>query len=132
MFMSAASGLEWDACRSALASRVPGSVEAAINDAHTFFGIELPALGAWTFGATEAAMISQPVLSVHGTDTEPLWIEIAEALRAWIPHTEDCMIEGAGHLLHIQRPEPVARGLAEFFGRHPLTILATTGGPDRE
>jgi hypothetical protein len=25
----------------------------------------------------------------------------------------------AGHLLHIERPEPAAEGLAEFFSRHP-------------
>jgi hypothetical protein len=24
------------------------------------------------------------------------------------------------HLLHMQRPEPVARGVAEFFARHPM------------
>jgi hypothetical protein len=29
-------------------------------------------------------------------------------------------VEGVGHLLQIQRPEPVARGIAEFFDRHPI------------
>ena len=28
------------------------------------------------------------------------------------------MIGGAGHLLHIQRPEPVARGIAQFLGNN--------------
>jgi hypothetical protein len=49
--MSAVSGLEWNACRTVLDGRVPGAVTAAIRDADTFFGIELPALSAWTFGA---------------------------------------------------------------------------------
>jgi pimeloyl-ACP methyl ester carboxylesterase len=120
-FMSAVSGLEWDACRALLDERVPGAVPQAIKDADTFFGIELPALSAWTFGAEQAAAISQPVLSVLGTDTEPLWIEVADLLRSWLRQVEDCTIEGAGHLLHMQRPEPVAKCIAAFFGRHSLT-----------
>ena len=120
VFMSAVSGLEWDACRTLLESRVPGSVSAAVRDADTFFGTELPALGAWTFGAAEARSISQPVLSVLGSDTEPLWVEIATVLRSWLPRVEDCTIKGAGHLLQIQRPEAVAQGLADFFGRHRM------------
>lgn len=118
MFMTAASGLEWEACRTVLDSRIPGAVAAAIRDADTFFGVELPALGAWTFGAAEAARISRPVLSVRGTETEPLWVEIAESLRSWIPQLEDCTIDDAGHLLQVQRPEAVAQGLADFFDRH--------------
>jgi len=120
VFMSAASGLEWEACRAILDERVPGAVPQAIIDADTFFGIELPSLGAWTFGAEQAAAISQPVLSVLGSDTEPLWVEIAALLRRWLTQVEDCTIQGAGHLLHLQRPEPVARCLATFFSRHSL------------
>lgn len=122
IFMSAVSGLDWDACRRVLDSRVPGAVAAAIRDADTFFGIELPALGAWTFGAAEAKHVAQPVLSVVGTDTEPLWIEIAMLLRAWLPQVEDCVIDGAGHLLQLQRPQAVADGLAGFFDRHGIEV----------
>lgn len=122
LFISAVSGLEWEACRTMLDSRVPGSIPAALRDADTFFGIELPALGAWTFGAAEAKGITQPVLSVLGADTEPLWVEIAMLLRSWLPQVEDCTIEGAGHLLQIQRPEAVARTLAAFFDRHRLGV----------
>lgn len=121
VFMSAASGLEWEACRAVLNERVPGAVPQTIKDADTFFGIELPALGAWAFGAEQAAAIVQPVLSVHCTDTEPLWVEVADLLRVWLRKVEDCTIEGAGHLLHMQRPEPVAKCIAAFFSRHPLT-----------
>jgi 3-oxoadipate enol-lactonase len=119
-FMSTVSGLEWDACRAELDRRVPGAVAAAIADAETLFGVELPALGAWTFGATEAAGIRQPVLSVLGTETRPFWQEIAGELRSWLPQVEDCTIQGAGHLLQVQRPEAVASGLAAFFDRHRL------------
>lgn len=119
-FMSAASGLDWDACRTVLDERVPGAILQGIEDADTFFGIELPALSAWTFGAEEAAAIVQPVLSVLGGDTEPMWVEVAGRLRTWLADVEDCTIEGVGHLLHMQRPEPVARCMAAFFSRHPL------------
>lgn len=120
LFISLVSGLEWNACRAMLERRVPGAVAAAITDADTFFGIELPGLGAWTFGAAEAGAISQPVLSVLGTETEPLWLEIAVLLRSWLPQVEDCAVEGAGHLLQLQRPEIVAQGLAAFLDRHPM------------
>jgi pimeloyl-ACP methyl ester carboxylesterase len=120
MFMNAVSGLEWEACRTLLDARIPGAIAAAIKDADTFFGIELPALSAWTFGAAEAKGISQPVLSVLGSETEPLWVEIATSLRSWLPRVEECTVDGAGHLLQIQRPQAVARGLASFFDRHRM------------
>jgi pimeloyl-ACP methyl ester carboxylesterase len=125
-FMSAASGLEWDACRALLDERVPGAIAQGIADADTFFGVELPALSTWTFGAAQAARVSQPVLSVVGGETEPLWIEVAKLLRSWFGDVEECTIEGAGHLLHIQRSAPVAACLAAFFGRHALAARSTS------
>ena len=119
-FMTVVSGLEWSACRAVLDDRVPGAVARAVDDADTFFGVELPSLTRWTFDAAQAAALRQPVLSVLGTDTEPLWMEVAGLLRAWFPRVEECVIADAGHLLHLQRPEPVARGVAAFLGRHPL------------
>jgi pimeloyl-ACP methyl ester carboxylesterase len=121
IFMSVVSGLEWDACRAVLDERIPGAVAQAVKDADTFFGIELPGLGEWAFGAEEAAKIQKPALSVLGTRTEPLWVEVAERLRSWLPKIEECKIDGVGHLLHIQRPTPVARGIAEFLGRNAMT-----------
>jgi pimeloyl-ACP methyl ester carboxylesterase len=124
IFMGAVSGLDWATCRVALDELLPGAVELAIKDADTFFGIELPALTEWTFGPAEAAAISQPVLSVLGTETQPLWVDVADFLRSSLPHVEDCTIDGVGHLLHIQRPEPVARAMAEFLARNSTTGLA--------
>jgi pimeloyl-ACP methyl ester carboxylesterase len=131
VFMTAVSGLEWDACKTVLDSRVPAALPAAIKDADTFFGVELPALGEWTFGPEQAGAISQPVLSVLGSKTEPLWMEIAEVLRSWFTQIEDCTIEDAGHLLHIQRPQAVAHGLADFFDRHCMTSDAFKAGATR-
>jgi pimeloyl-ACP methyl ester carboxylesterase len=121
MFMGAVSGLDWETCRALLDDRVPGAVVQAVKDADTFFGIELPALTEWVFGAEQAAAMDQPVLSMLGADTGPLWVEVDDRLRSWLPNVESCTIEGVGHLLHIQRPEPVARRIAEFLGRHSMT-----------
>ena len=53
-------------CRALLEERIPGVVAQSIKDADTFFGIELPALTEWEFGAEQAAAIQRPVLSVLG------------------------------------------------------------------
>ena len=119
-FLSLASGLEWETCRAVIDGYVPGGVAQAIKDADTFCGVDLPALSAWKFGSEDAAAISQPVLSVLGADSGRLFVEGAALLRSWLPKVEDLTVEGVGHLLQIQRPEPVARGIAEFFGRHPI------------
>lgn len=120
IFMSVVSGLEWTRGRALLEERVPGAVAQAISDADTFFGIELPALTEWAFGAEQAAAIHRPVLSVLGSETHPLWVEVAAFLRSTLPQVDECTIDGVGHLLHIQRPEPVARAMAEFLGRYSL------------
>ena len=125
-FVTAASGLEWEACQALLEERIPGVVAQSTKDADTFFGVELPSLLAWTFGPEQAAAIQQPVLSVLGAETQPLWAEIAAFLRSSLPHVEDCTIDRAGHLLQIQRPEPVARAIAEFLTRNDMTDRLTT------
>ncbi|MGH7215494.1 MAG: alpha/beta fold hydrolase, partial [Tepidisphaeraceae bacterium] len=119
-FMSVVSGLDWPSCRHVLEERVPGAVAQAVADADTFFGIELPAVTEWGFGAEQAATIHRPVLSVLGTETQPLWVEVAEFFRSSLPYVEECTINGVGHLLHIQRPEPVAQRMAEFLARNPM------------
>jgi pimeloyl-ACP methyl ester carboxylesterase len=128
MFVAGASGLEWEACRALLEEQIPGVVAQSIKDADTFFGVELPSLPAWRFGPEQAAAIHRPVLSVLGAETQPLWVEIAEFLRSSLPYVEDCTIEGAGHLLQIQRPEPVARAIAEFLRRNPVATAKTARG----
>lgn len=122
IFMSAVSGLDWATCRSVLEDRLPGAIAQAIKDADTFFGVDLPALNTWEFGSEEAAAIAQPILSVLGTESERWFVEGAKLLRSWFPQLEGLTVDGVGHLLHAQRPEPVARGIAEFLGRHPITV----------
>ena len=127
MFVSVASGLDWTTCRALLEERVPGVVTQSIKDADTFFGIELASLADWAFGVEQAATIHLPVLSVLGAETQPLWVEVAAFLRSSLPYVEECTIDGVGHLLQIQAPEPVARGIAEFLTRNSMAgDLATS------
>jgi pimeloyl-ACP methyl ester carboxylesterase len=121
MFMSGVSGLDWPACRALLEERAPGSVAQAVEDADTFFGVELPSLTEWEFGPQQASAIDRPVLSVLGSETQPLWVEVADFLRSSLPQVDELTVDGVGHLLHIQRPEPVARGMAEFLERNAIT-----------
>jgi pimeloyl-ACP methyl ester carboxylesterase len=121
MFLSNATGLDWATCRTVLEKRIPGVVNQAVKDADTLFGVELPAIAEWAFGPQQAATIRCPVLSVLGTDTLPLFVEVAEFLRSSIPQVEDCTIDGVGHLLHIQRSRPVAEGMVGFLQGHAMT-----------
>jgi pimeloyl-ACP methyl ester carboxylesterase len=119
-FLSVVSSLDWETCRKLIEEHIPGGVAQAMKGADTFFGSYLPALNAWQFGPEQAAVIAQPMLSVLGTDTERLFADGHALLHDWFPQIEDCTIEGVAHLLHIQRPEPVAQGVAEFFAHHPM------------
>jgi pimeloyl-ACP methyl ester carboxylesterase len=120
MFLSVVGGASWETCRALLDDRLPGAVAQAVKDADTFFGFELPALAEWVFGGGQAAAITCPVLSVLGAETQPLWVEVAAFLRSSVPHVEESTIDGVGHLLHIQRPEPVARAMAGFLERNSM------------
>lgn len=124
-FLSLACSLDWETCQAVIEKHVPGGVERALSNAHVFFGSYLPALNAWQFGANEASAISQPVLSVLGTETDELFAEGRELLRSWFPQIEECTIEGVGHLLHVQRPTVVAERLAEFLARHSIAAAST-------
>jgi hypothetical protein len=53
-----------------------------------FFGIEVPALQQWQFGAAEAARIAAPALSLMGGMSDPAFVEIEELLREWFPQLE--------------------------------------------
>lgn len=119
-FLSVVGGADWSTCRALLEERLPGAVDQAVKDADTLFGVELPALTAWAFGAAQAQAVDRPVLSVLGSDTQPLWVEVAAFLRSSLPQVEERTIEGVGHLLHLQDPPPVARAMAEFLARNPV------------
>jgi pimeloyl-ACP methyl ester carboxylesterase len=120
-FLSAVSGMTWAACGALLDERVPGQVAQTVKDADTFFTAELPGVVGWGLSAETASAIHRPVLSVVGTGTAQLWIEVADFLREALPDVEEARIDGVGHLLHLERPAPVAHAIASFLGRHAMT-----------
>jgi pimeloyl-ACP methyl ester carboxylesterase len=115
-FFETVGGPDW---RSHVESTVPGGVEQAENDAATLFESDLPSVGAWEFGAEEAAKINEPVLYVLGSDSVPLFGEGRDLLHSWLPRTEDAVLAGATHLLQMARPADAAAALADFLKRHP-------------
>lgn len=120
-FLSVVSNLDWETCRIVLEQHVPGCVAQAMLDADNFFDGYLTALNAWQFGAKQAAMITKPVLSVLGSDTDRWFVESGELLHTWFPDLEDSTIAAVGHLLHLQRPPQVLSSVAAWCARYPIT-----------
>jgi pimeloyl-ACP methyl ester carboxylesterase len=108
----------------ALEQGLPGAFEEAVAHADVFFGQELPAVQQWAFTEQEASRVMQPVLSVVGEHSAQTFPERRELLLAWLPDVETFDLAGATHLLHVQNPAGMAKGLTSFFARHPLTVRA--------
>jgi len=126
MFFSAVSGIDRDRCDAVLEANVPNVIAAGVDDADTIFGAELPSVLAWSLGTAEVGAVDVPVLSVVGSDTDQLWFDIAALLRLCLRDIEECTVEGVGHFLQLQDPEPVARAIGEFLARHPITAATAT------
>jgi len=88
--------------------------------ADRFFGQELPALRQLSFGPEEAKRITQPVLVVLWEKTGPKHRERRDLLLAWLPNVEPFVLPKASHLLHVENPRGMAKGLAAFFARHAI------------
>ncbi|MGE5265302.1 MAG: alpha/beta fold hydrolase [Acidobacteriota bacterium] len=115
IFADAVFGPNW---QSVVEQAVPGGVEQAVKDVDTFIR-EQPMIGEYQFGPKEAAAIHQPVLSVLGLRSNQFMKEGRQLLHSWIPQTEDLDVNST-HLLQMQDPKGIARGLAESFARHPI------------
>ena len=113
-----------------LEREVPGALSQALSDADTFFSQELPALRQWPFGPSEASRIQQPVLAVLGEQSDVRFRQRHQLLLDWVPHIEPFVLAGAGHLLHLENPARLAKGLADFFTRHPIGAAARTRDTD--
>jgi pimeloyl-ACP methyl ester carboxylesterase len=107
-----------DGYRTTLERAIPGAFSEALDEADLFFQAEMPAVQQWSFGAEDAPRVTQPVLNVRGTDSAPRFIEGAELVQSWFPHAERLTVPSAGHLLMVQNPTALAKGLTDFFTRH--------------
>jgi pimeloyl-ACP methyl ester carboxylesterase len=106
--------------RSALEQVVPDAFDEALAEADQFFQAEMPAVQQWSFGPRDAEHVRQPTLNVLGANTAPRFVEGAALVQSWLPHAERLTIPDAGHLLMIQNPTAVARGLKDHIARHPI------------
>jgi pimeloyl-ACP methyl ester carboxylesterase len=122
-FMSVVSGLAPETWRALIKKHVPGGVPQVLKDAQNFFTSYIPALTAWQFGPTQAATIGQPMLSVLGGDTKPLFVDGDTLLRGWFPQIQRCTVENIGHLLHLQRPEEVMSAVGAWLAQHPMRAV---------
>jgi pimeloyl-ACP methyl ester carboxylesterase len=117
-FFSWVFGSDW---RAEVSRTVPGGPEQADKDAAALFESDLPTGPGWYFGAEEAAKIKQPVLFVSGAESLPVYIESRDLFHSWRPHTEDAVMPGANHLLHMRHPADAAARLTDFLKRHAVT-----------
>jgi pimeloyl-ACP methyl ester carboxylesterase len=111
-------------CRDVIERCLPvGAWDQAVTDADTFFGVEAPSVGRWRFGVSEAACITQPVLTVLGAHSGRVSLvsdEVHQLLLRWFPRAQAYVLPGATHLLQVQNPGDLGAALAEFLRRHPL------------
>jgi pimeloyl-ACP methyl ester carboxylesterase len=113
----------WPEYGGPLEKQLPGAFDQAMADAPDVFEWELPGLLDWDFDQETAERITQPVLSVLGSQSEALWSRFGEthrALCAWLPKAEAYILPGAHHFLQVENPYDMAQAIASFFRKHPL------------
>jgi pimeloyl-ACP methyl ester carboxylesterase len=108
-----------DHWRATIDRAVPGAIEQAISDASSFFELELPAAGAWTFGRDRASLIDCPVLSVLGAASGPLFEEGRQFLHEWFDDCADAELPGVTHMLQMEATNEVADAIGDFLRSVP-------------
>ncbi len=110
--------------RTAVDNFLPAGMAQAAEGIDPTFQSDLPGLQDWAFTQELATRITQPVLTVLGAESAPIFPEGNALLREWLPQAENFILPGAGHLLQIQNPRGMAEALAGFLARHPLPVAA--------
>jgi pimeloyl-ACP methyl ester carboxylesterase len=95
-----------------------GTIDAAVANAAVFFGQELPAVQAWTFGPEDAAQVQQPALLVLGERSAATFGQRRELLLEWLPNAEPFDLPGASHLMQLENARDLASALVAFHARH--------------
>ena len=119
LFMKGVGGEQY---RSGLVHRLgeEGRAEAERESAY-FFADELPAVGAWRFGESDAAQVAAPTLLVHGSESRPWFAENMARLARWLPDASSVTLEGCSHLAPLTHPAELAHVTATFV-RHTLAL----------
>jgi pimeloyl-ACP methyl ester carboxylesterase len=98
----------------------PDGLQQAERDCGFFFRDEGPAVREWSFAASDASRISQPVLLVQGGASPPIVHGIVAGLAEMLPSAETTTALGADHLLPLRAPGTLATIAAGFMGKHPI------------
>jgi pimeloyl-ACP methyl ester carboxylesterase len=120
------------AYRSFLDALIPGAYAQVLADADAFFASELPAAGEWRFTREDARRITQPVLSVLGSESAKDWAgwpEVHARVQEWLPQAEPFVLAGANHALEEMDPRGVAEAVSAFFARHPIPAPVPAASP---
>ena len=107
----------WEAMTAAGATAMQ---EQSVQDAGTFFEVEMPALRQWQFGLAEAGAQQTPALLVVGGNSPAGFRAAHTALLRALPRAEEKVIEGVGHELQLQQPQAVADAINVFLRKHPV------------
>ena len=98
--------------------------EQTVKDADTFFQVEVPAGLEWRFAFEDTERIKQPVLSVLGADSIPMFQEVHGMIQKWL-QAEELRLPNTTHLLQMMNRRDLAAGLADFFIHHQLPLSAS-------
>ncbi|MCK0150253.1 alpha/beta hydrolase [Marivita sp. S6314] len=71
--------------------------------------------------------ITCPTLLVRGADTHPIIAVIHQTLARRIPNASEVVIPGAGHMVPITHPDPVAQHIKAILNAAARQTLATSG-----
>jgi pimeloyl-ACP methyl ester carboxylesterase len=110
----------WPGYEAPLEAAIPGAFEQAVRDAPSVFEIELPGLIEWAFSERDAGRIAQPTVCVLGGNSpslSPRFGEVHRLLLATMPAGGGFEVEGASHLMQVEKPREVAGILASFYDR---------------
>ena len=113
-------------CHNLLDKILSGAFEQAVVDADSLFKIDMPAMKSWKITQEEITTCindnndSKPVLSVHGSDSKPMFAEMHELVLKWFPQAEALVLPKATHWLQLTNPKGLAEGLDAFFAMHSI------------
>ena len=93
----------------------------ALDDLETLFASDVAALGGFQLSEDAARSISQPVLTVLGTDSPSVFGEATELVRSWLPNVTAVSVEGSSHFLQMEKPTEIGQQLLSFLAKHSAT-----------
>jgi pimeloyl-ACP methyl ester carboxylesterase len=95
-------------------------VSAAEQESAYFFADEMPALAAWSFGASEGAKILVPALLLVASESKPRFHENAAILGSMLPDHRVRTLAGADHAAPLTHPSAFAGAVADFVREHSV------------